>query len=194
MIPMRMASIGGFSSSRGSLFHVSATDSFHLGSPSMSPTAGLGADTAQGLYEEAKKQIATFDSLLERTKRIGNKAAREQIISDFGLDAPTNNDKALYMRNATAFDVTRADSYTPINYLVFTGPGPSKNRPRKLREFNKDFSAAVKNAEDTYGSLPEPVVIERTTTVSQTPGWVVPVAIGALAVAGLAAFGVFSGK
>ncbi len=194
MIPLRMAPIGGFSNTRGNMFHVSATDSFRLGSPAMPQTAALGQSDGQDVYNEGKKQLAIFDDLVARTQRIANKTVRDQIISDFGLAEPNNKDKALYMRNATAQSLAKADSYTPINYRVFTGPGPDKNRPRKLGEFNADFAAAVKDAEVTYGSLPEPVVIQSTTTVSQVPAWVMPVTIGALAIAGLAAFGVFSNK
>lgn len=193
MVPLRIASIGGFNGPRGSMFHGSATDSFRLGSPTMPTSATLGA-SGQSIYEDGKKQIAIFDTLVERTKRIANKTAREQLIDTYGLSEPDNKDKALYMRNATASSVAQADAYTPINYYIFEGPGPAKNRPRKLGEFNTDFAKDVKYAEDTYGSLPEPVVIERTTTVSETPAWVMPVAIGAVALAGLAAFGVFSGK
>jgi len=201
MIPLRMASIGGFSSSRGSMFHVSATDSFNLGSPAMPSSAVVAAQPflgqsaeGQDIYNEGKKQIAIYDDLVERTKRIANKTVRDQIIADYGLTEPANKDKSLYMRNATANSIAKADSYTPVNYRIFVGPGPDKNRPRKLAEWNDDFASAVKEAEVTYGTLPEPVVIEHTTTLSQTPAWVLPVTIGALAIAGLAAFGVFSGK
>jgi hypothetical protein len=175
------------------MFNVSATDSFQLGSPSMPTRASLGA-TGQDIYENGKKQIAIFDGLVERTKRIANKTARDLVIDSFGLAEPDNKDKALYMRNATAYSISQADSYTPINYYVFEGPGPAKGRPAKLASFNSDFQSAVKDAELTYGILPEPVVIERTTTLSETPAWVLPVTIGAIAVAGLAVLGVFKGK
>jgi hypothetical protein len=192
---MRMASIGGFNGPRGSLFHGSATDSFRLGSPANPTQTTLGA-SGQTTYDEAKKQVAIYDSLMGRTKRIANKQSREAIVVEFGLAEPDNKDKSLYMRNATAGNIAQAESYTPVNYYIFEGSGPAKNRPGKLKSFNSDFSAAVKYAEDTYGSLPEPVVIERvtTTTVSETPGWVLPVTIGAVGIAALAAFGVFSGK
>lgn len=193
MIPLRMAAIGGFSGPRGSMFQGTVTDSFRLGSPSNPAQASLGA-TGQSIYEDAKKQIASFDDLVERTKRIGNRQSREEIADTFGLSEPDNKDKALYMRNATAYSLSQADSYTPINYYVFEGPGPAKGRPTKLGYFNADFAKAVKYAEDTYGSLPQPQVIERTTTISQVPGWVLPVAIGSVAIAALAALGVFKGK
>lgn len=196
MIPLRVAAIGGFNGPRGSLFHGSATDSFRLGSPSNPAQASMGA-SGQSIYEEAKKQVAIFDDLVERTKRIANKQSRESIIDEIGLTEPDNKDKGLYARNVTAYEITKADSYTPINYYIFEGPGPAKNRPGRLRDWNSDFKDLVKYAEDTYGSLPEPQVIERTTTISEVPGWVMPVAIGAVAVAAvgaLAAFGVFKGK
>lgn len=194
MIPLRMASIGGFNGPRGTMFHGSATDSFSVGRISLGE-AGLGVNTT-GLarYTLAKDELSKYDSLVERVKRIGNKAAREQIIDDYGLSEPDNKDKSLYARNVVASDLANAESYTPINYDIYTAPGPAKNRPGRLKDWNSDFSKDVKYAEDTYGILPEPQVIERTTTVSQVPGWVMPVTIGALAVAGLAAFGVFSKK
>lgn len=195
MVPMRMASIGGFNGPRGSLFHGSATDSFRLGSPSHPGQASLG-DAGQEIYAEAKKQVAVFDSLVERTRRLANKQSRESIIEEFGLAEPANKDKAFYERNATAGNIAQAESYTPVNTYIFTGPGPAKNRPGRLKSWNSEFKDAVKYSEDTYGSLPEPVVIERvtTTTVSETPGWVLPVTIGAVGIAALAAFGVFGGK
>jgi len=194
MIPLRMASIGGFNGPRGTMFHGSATDSFSVGRISLGES-DLGVNTT-GLarYELAKKELAQYDSLVERVKRIGNKAAREQIIDTYGLSEPDNKDKSLYARNVVASDLANAESYTPINYDIYTAPGPAKNRPGRLQDWNSSFAKDVKYAEDTYGILPEPQVIERTTTVSQVPAWVMPVTIGALAVAGLAALGVFSKK
>lgn len=194
MIPLRMASIGGFNGPRGTMFHGSATDSFQVGRLALGSN-GLGVNTT-GLarYQVAKTELAKYDDLVERTKRIANKTAREQLIDTYGLAEPDNKDKSLYMRNAVASNIADAESYTPINYDIYTAPGPAKSRPDKLKSFNSDFASDVKYAEDTYGSLPEPQVIERTTTVSQVPAWVMPVTIGALAVAGLAAFGVFSKK
>jgi hypothetical protein len=189
-----MASIGGFNGPRGTLFHGSATDSFSVGRNSLGGS-GLGVNTV-GLsrYDLAKKELAQYDTLVERTKRIGNKVQREQLIDTYGLAEPENKDKSLYARNVVAGDLANAESYTPINYDIYTAPGPAKNRPGRLKDWNSDFAKDVKYAEDTYGILPEAQVIERTTTVSQVPGWVVPVTIGAAAVAALAVFGVFNKK
>lgn len=195
MIPLRMASIGGFNGPRGTMFHGSATDSFSVGRISLGSAEQLGVNTT-GLarYDLAQKELSKYDNLLERVKHIANKTAREQIIDDYGLSEPDNKDKSLYARNVVASDLANAESYTPINYDIYTAPGPAKNRPGRLKDFNSDFAKDVQYAEDTYGSLPDAQIIERTTTVSQVPGWVMPVTIGALAVAGLAAFGVFSKK
>lgn len=189
MIPLRMASISGFTSPRGSLFHGSATNAFGLGA---SIRANMG-QTAQDLYNEAKKQQAAFDNYFARTESLANKASRDAIIEEYGLTEPMNKDKALYARNVVAADIARAESYTPPNYDIYYAPGPTKNRPGRLKDWNSDFRQDVKYSEDTYGVLPEPVVIERTTTetVSQTPAWVTPVVVGALGIGALALLGVF---
>lgn len=189
MVPMRMASVGGFTGPRGSLFHGSATDTFQLGEAS---PRFLGA-SGQSLYALAQQQVAIFDSLLERTKRIANKQAREAVVEEFGLADPSNKDKSYYMRNAAAGDIAYAESFTPINYESYEKPGPTKSRPGKLKDFNGDFSAVVKNAEDSYGILPAPQVIEsiKTVNVSSIPGWVPVVVVGAVGVAVLSALGVF---
>lgn len=193
MVPIQMATISGFNGPRGSLFHGSATNVFGLGSTTAPHQLGV---TAQELYTEAQKQLAVFDNLFERTKRLANTASRTAIIEEFGLTEPANKEKALYARNVVAQDIARAESFTPPNYDIYYAPGPTKNRPGRLRDWNSSFKDAVKYSEDTYGVLPEPIVIERTTmeTVSQTPAWVTPVVAGALGIGLLAALGVFGGK
>lgn len=186
MIPLRMASIGGFSGSRGSLFQGSVTDSFRLGSPA-GPSAVLG-QSGQDLYEEARKQLATFDNYVERTKRLANKPSRDAIIEEYGLTEPLNKDKALYARNVVESDLARADSFTPPNTDIYYAPGPTKNRPGRLKDWNSAFRGDLKYSEDTYGSLPEPVVIENTKTLTETPAWVTPVVVGALGLGALALF------
>lgn len=191
MVPLRMATISGFSGPRGSLFHGSATNVFGLGAST--PGRPMLGQTGQEIYALAKKELAQFDSLVERTKRLANQASREAIIEEFGLTEPDNKEKALYARNVVASDLAKAESYTPVNYDIYYAPGPAKNRPGRLEDWNDSFRDEVKDSERTYGILPEPVIIERmsTTTVSETPAWVLPVTIGAIGVAALAAFGAF---
>lgn len=197
MIPLRVAAISGFNGPRGSLFHESAVDSFRLGSSSFARGAALG-QTGQELYAMAKRELAEFDNYVERTKRLANAASRNAIIEKYGLTEPANKEKALYARNVVAQDIARAESYSPPNYDIYYAPGPTKNRPGRLEDWNHDFRDDVKYSEATYGSLPEPVVIERMQTVTETqtavPGWVTPVVLGALGIGALAALGVFGGK
>lgn len=191
MVPMRMASISGFNGPRGSLFHGSATNVFGLGASR--PAMGKVRD-AQNWYTYAKSEVGQYDGYLLRARKVANKAAREQLINDYYGD-PSDSESAIYRRNSVAANIAQAEQYTPVNYYVFE-QSQVQNRVEKLNDWNKDFGDDLKYAEDTYGSLPEPVVIERvtTTTVGETPAWVVPVTVGAVGLAVLAAFGVFGGK
>lgn len=182
MVPLRMASIGGFSGPRGSLFQASSTDTFGLG------RATLGRN-AQDWYGYAKSEVGQFDSYLVRARKIANKDARESLIRAY-YGSPSDQDSGSYRRNSVASNIAEAESYTPINYVVYD-QSRVQNRVAKLNDLNKSFGSAVNAAEDTYGSLPAPQVIETLTTVSETPAWVMPVVVGALGVAALAALGVF---
>lgn len=187
MIPLRMASISGFNGPRGSLFQGSTTDIFGLGE---SPY--LGQRNAQQWYDYAKREVRQYDELIVRARKIANKAARDQIIRTYYGD-PADQSGALYRRNSVAANIANAESYTPINYVIYQ-QDQAQNRVEKLNDWNKDLGAAVKYAEDYYGVLPNPQVIETTTTVSETPGWVTPVVIGALGLGALSLLGVFGGK
>lgn len=134
----------------------------------------LGQGAGLALFQQAKAEIARFDSLVQRTMRIANKTVRDQIISDFGLNDPNNKDKAQYVRDAMASEVSRADA---PNYYFFTSPGPQRNRPAKLAALNQDFESAVKSAEITYGILPEPITNTITNTI-ESP-LTMPILIGA---------------
>lgn len=192
MIPLRMASIAGFNGPRGSLFHGSATNVFGQSTPSLG-TPTLGQSQGLNIYTDAKKQVARFDTLVERTRRLANQAVRDEIIHDYGLTDPGDKDKAQYARDAVAYDISRAESFTPPNYYIYEASGPAKNRPGRLREWNSSFNDAVEAAERTYGILPQPVVIERVVTVpgdAATSPLIPVVLVGALGIAALAIFDV----
>lgn len=188
MIPLRMATISGFSGPRGSLFHGSSTDVFGLGS------ASLGQRSAQNWYAYAQNEVKQYDDLIVRAQKIANKAAREEILKDYHGD-PTDRDGALYRRNSVAANLQQANSYTPTNYVIYE-QDQVQNRVEKLNDWNKDIKEDVEEAEAYYGSLPAPQVIETTTTLTQTqvPGWVTPVVLGALAVGAASLFGLFGKK
>jgi hypothetical protein len=126
------------------------------------------------------------------TKRIANKAVRESLAVQYGLTDPGNKDRARYMRDAVALNISQAEASSPINYLVWEIRGPAAGRVPKLEAFDREFAAAVKQAGDYYGILPEPEVIERIVEV-EVPGapgktnWVLPVVVigGAIGIAAL---------
>lgn len=178
----------------------------HLFSSSLSESVGfhktLGGfkmgQTAENFYFRARQALASFDSLVNRLRRVAYKEGRDMAFRDFGLTNPTNKDLGKYMRDAVAYDLSQADSYTPVAYEQgFPSTGPSRRRVGDLEEVNNDLEDVVKEYERVYGVLPEPVVIDREVpgaiqTVSVTPPWVLPAAVAAGGVLVLATlFGAF---
>jgi len=191
MYDLGMVMIGGSGgvAARPSFFSGSVVENFGVA------RYNLGQNDAQQYYVDAKNLISEFDQLAAIVPRISNKPVRDQIASDYGLNDPTNKDKAMYMRNALASDVANAEKYTPIAYEQgFPTHGPARGRVTKLRNFNGDFRGAVKDAEALYELLPTPQIIEKTVTV---PGggtnWTVPLLVAGGGIAVAALLGVFSG-
>ncbi len=138
-----------------------------------SPSLG---QTGVGTYTQVKNDIAQWDALAARLKRIANQAVREQLAQRFGLTNPSDKDKGQYMRDRSAYHVAQADSSSPPNYSIFAPdtPGPAKNDARDLESFIAEAQSAIKSAEDQFGLLTGP----QTISVATTPGWVVPVVVG----------------
>ena len=172
-LPIARVAISGSNGPRAPLFGSAAKEIFGLGgyglqSYAPAPRRRFLGQQAQDFYNNAIQEIQKFDSIQARAAKIANKSARDTIIDTYGLNDPTNKDKAMYMRGALASDVANAQKFTPIAYEEgFPTHGPARGRVTKLHNFNRDFEADVKSAEDQYGILPEPVVIERVVT---TPG------------------------
>ncbi len=193
---IRRAAIGAIGGARSAVFGPGAGNIFDFGGSAPRMAGRRMGQTAQDFYNNAIPQIQKFDQLVTRTQKIANKASRDQIINDYGLNDPTNTDKAQYMRNALASDIANAQKYTPIAYEQgFPTHGPARGRVTKLQNFNADFEGAVKTAEDTYGILPEPVVIERVVTAPGAAMDYVPyVLVGGAAIAALFITGVIKLK
>lgn len=194
--------ISGSNGPRASLFAPATKEIFGLGgtmgfNPVLAAIA-LG-QTAQESYENGLREISRFDALVARVARLGigtpGKEYRDNLIKTYGLNEPTNKDKAMYMRNATASCIAEADKYQPIAYEQgFPGRGPCRGRVTKLHNWNSDLAADVTYGEDNYGINPEPVIIERTITVpgeaaAATSPWPY-VVVGAGVVAALAIAGI----
>jgi hypothetical protein len=153
-----------------------------------SPFMGLSPEDGRRMYEEAKAAVARFDTLADRASKIAYKPVRDEIISDFGLLEPGNNDKALNQRNDLQEYIKQVEASTPPNYYVFiqdtTRP---RNRLDAVKRDDADLERAVTQAEATYGTLPEPQVVIKEI---QVPGaeasggsdLTVPILIGAGAV------------
>lgn len=162
---------------RPSLFgySVDQSRSFH---PTLSGSYWLG-QTPTDWYRRAKESIAKFDALIGRMNRIANQTERK-VIQDW-VGSPSTEGTPAYRRRSVEADLTQdVEAYTPPNVNAYQVERRT-NRIAKLEDFNADFQSRVANAEVVYGILPPDQVItqERLVTQTQTPGWVVPVAIGA---------------
>jgi len=157
----------------------------------MGPSYALG-DTHAQWYQRAKNAEAKFQELLARTAKIANKTVRDEIADWVGamgsVDTPMERYRTVVVNTNTA------ESYTPLNTVEFDR-SQLQNRVLKLEAYNSEFQSKVKNAEDYYGILPAPVVIEKFVNVPGAPAegatdWTVPIAVGvgALVILGLVAF------
>ncbi len=153
--------------------------------PAQRPGPMLG-QVDQEWFTRAKAAVARYDELVIRASSIARKDYREDLIRNFN-SKPTDSSSALYRRNTVAFNVSEAEAFSPVNYLVFS-QSQVKNRVSKLEEWNRDFRNAVKQGEELYGSLPEPVIV---TIRQEIPWWIAPVVVGAASLALLSALGVF---
>lgn len=174
--------IGRNSNMGGSMFQRSGF------SPVMgaAPKPQLG-QVEQQWFTRAKTGVAAYDDLWARTQLIGNKTYRKQLSEKYHTK-PEDQDGALYRRNSVAYNISEAESYTPVNYRVYA-QSQQQNRVTKLEDWNTDFRTDVEYGEREYGVLPAPEIIEQTTTITKTeiPGWLLPagVGIGALIIGAL---------
>lgn len=144
---------------------------------SMGPSYALGATGAEW-YQRATDAVAKFQELLGRVARIAHKAARETIVDWIGVNGVDGTPMDRYY--SVLYDIGQAESYAKLNTTNFER-SQLQNRVIKLEAFNRELATKVKNAEDYYGILPDPVVIERFVNVPGAPSganWVVPAAVG----------------
>lgn len=157
--------------------------------PSLAGGRWLG-QTEQQWFSRAKTAVTTYDLLVDRTKKIASQRLRESILSRYTGD-PRDQESAIYRRNSVAYNVGEAESYAPVDYLIF-GKELVRDRVEKLEGWNRDFEKEIAAAEVAYGVLPEPVVVER--VIQSAPAatdLTMPFVIGGLVLAGIAflAFG-----
>lgn len=190
----QMAPISG-NGFRPSLFNASVeqTRTFH---PSLAGGSWLGQSSAEW-YARAKASLARFDEILTRTARIANQTERNRILGWVGK--ASTQDTPAYRYATVKNDLQESvEAHTPpaIDAYKVTR---LQHRIEKLENYNNEFGTMVSNAENVYGKLAEPVVIERERIVSTTGGetktnWTLPLVIGGGAVAVAILVSALSGK
>jgi|FLYN01.1.fsa_nt_gi hypothetical protein len=193
MYAIRQVAISGANGPRPPVFASGMNDFFGGWAPAVAGPY-LGQRTGERWYNEAKEEIAEYDNLLLRARKIANKEVREQIVARYTGD-PADPESALYRRNSVEANVREAEAYTPVNFLIFE-QSRVQNRVEKLKDWNEDFKRDVETAERTWGTLPEPVVVERVVErpvpaeAGMSPLLTVAL-VGGVIVGGLALLGVF---
>lgn len=175
------APIGRNANMGGSMFHRSGFAPV-MGTPLQKTR--LGEDEQQW-FTRAKAAVAAYDDLWNRTQLINNSTYRDQVATKYHTK-PEDQAGALFRRNSVAYKVSESESYTPVNYQVFTQI-QQQDKVTKLEDFNSDFKKDVEYGEKVYGLLSAPetpvqtIVTQPTTTPAAqpgVPGWLLPAGIG----------------
>ncbi len=157
MYQLGLVAIGG-GNGRSSVFSAPLQNQFHAGA-SMGGLFTWYSD--QQYYNMAKAAVASFDQLSARVARIADKAARDKIIRDYGMNDARPGDTSL--NKSTLSERNQVQGW--INKADATGdPGDGfaddGKHGRKvtdwLIDYVNDISSDVQNAELTYGMLPTP--------------------------------------
>lgn len=172
-----------------SLFSTSLADS--LGFHSSLGSVGMGQRTPERWYSEAREEVVEYDDLLMRARKIANRQVAAALADRY------TTEPIVHRRDTVARQVSLSDQTTgPTKYENFRRADVIGD-VQELKDYNSDFKDDVQSAELTYGSVPEPIVIERERVVTvpgapaPTPNWVLPAVLvgGGIAVAAL--LGVF---
>lgn len=182
---MRMLSISPFNKmAHPSLFSSSVVQStgFH---PTLAGGSWLG-QTPDEWYRRAKAALAKFDNLLTRTSMIAAKVEREKILK--WVDTAATTDSPAYRYATVKSDLQNdVEAYTPPAVNAYQIERRT-NRIEKLESMNTDFEEMVTNAENVYGKLPEPTIVNKETIIklpAEVTGsnWTLPLLIGGGAIA-----------
>lgn len=154
-------------------FHPSLAGGYYLG------------QTPQDWYNRAKQSLMKFDDLLTRVAKVANQTSRNEILAWIGT--ASIQDSPAYRYATVKSDLQQdVESFTPpaVNAYQVTR---RTNRIEKLEEMNRELEAKVGNAENVYGKLQDPVIIERerilTPGTSTGSNWTMPLLVGGGAVA-----------
>lgn len=165
--------------------------SFH---PTLGRNTWMGdAPTPADWYLRATKAIAAFDDLLSRTAKISEQATREGILNWVGRANISETPAYKYAALKADLDLN-VNNFTPPNTNAFLVAGRQK-LVEILEAANQIFEGQVLSAENAFGSLAQPVVIDRDKILSRSDAskWILPVIVGVAAV-GVAAVVTILGK
>lgn len=166
---------------RPSLFggNVDKTRSFH---PTLGRHAWLGETTPADWYLRSVQALKKFDDLLARTGRIAYQTAREEILGWVGRAAVSDTPAWNYAVLRRDMDLN-VENFTPPNVNAFQVAGRQK-LVENLETVNKTFESRVQNGEEAFGTLAQPVVIDREKIVgmSNSSKWVLPIIVGVAAI------------
>jgi len=185
MIQLGMVRIGGSGMGKTSLFSSPLTAQFQ-GGPALEGLFDWYSD--QQYYNMAKAAVASFDQLSHRVSRIADKAARDSIISEYGMNTTTEN-KSLNLRNQVQASIAAADA-TGDPGDGFADDNKHGRKPTDfLSSYVGDIASAVQEAELKYGILPSPAVQMQPAPAGSN--WTIPIVAVGGAVALAAILGVF---
>lgn len=172
MRPMMISATGA----RTPVFAPVATDIFK---PGLSGTIRLG-QTPEEWYRRAKAALSKFEDLKMRVAKIANKQERERLGTWLG--SASVEDTPAYRYASVASDLADVERFTPPAYQDYQVER-RRTRITKLEDMNRELSTMVSTAEQSYGKLPEPVIVQ--TMVRTEPGidWKLPALIGGGALA-----------
>lgn len=186
MVQLGMVRIGGSGMGKTSLFSSPLTAQFQ-GGPAMEGIFDWYSD--QQYYNMAKAAVASFDQLSQRVSRIADKAARDSIISEYGMNTTTEN-KSLNLRNQVQGAIAAADA-TGDPGDGFADDGKHGRKPTDwLSSYVSDIAGAVQDAELKYGILQAPAVKMQPAAAGGS-NWTIPIVAVGGAVALAAILGVF---
>lgn len=132
-------------------------------------------------YQRAKVAVANFDTLFGRLAKIASPVERNRIIAWVG--SASNEESPAYRYSSVKSDLARdVEAFTPPNVNAYQIERRT-SRIQKLEEINSQLTASVSAAEKSFGTLADPVVIDRTVLETAKTDWTLPLIVGGGAIA-----------
>lgn len=187
MVQLGMVRIGGASIGRTSLFSAPLSEQFR-GGPALGGLFSFYSD--QQYYNMGKAAVASFDQLSQRVSKIADKAARDAIIADYGMNDAAHGGSSISYRNLIQDWIAKADAAGDPGEGFADDGKHGRKHVDYLSSFVSDISGKVQDAELKYGILQAPAV-QLTPAQPQGTNWTIPIVAVGGAVALAAILGIF---